>query len=323
MINTITKWECYNSSNFIQFNTLEEAQAYSKVSGLPWREIKIDISEEYVDTTIRPISVNDLTLDQLVTSWHTLDPDIKVSDLDKESIISCNNIIPLLIKAGINNNSPQLEPYAIGKDVGLALNTKGAGLLKSNSFIGTGNRLLQTNATGEITPFTGQYASQQFLQNFDLSIVNPNASIDISLIQPTNAIGSLTFPANTLGASNSIELKMKGIFTRGNSSTLTLRIKLNNTTVTSVSIPTNAVSRAYTVYFSIAVVQIGILGQIRFAGWVDYNDSGNNLLQVWFPSGTFSVNTTVAQSIDLTMNHSNNATGQTYTSKYIQIMKYN
>lgn len=143
----------------------------------------------------------------------------------------------------------------------------------------------------------GVTGSNLFSQTAAVTIANTNAE--------TSAIGagagSVTIPAGSLVAGSLLHIRVWGIHSAAVNPTLTVRLKLNGSTIlTTGAISTNNSTNQVCDLDSWVSIETAGAAGTAFAqgGWVEWNPGGNNSFSLASTS-TFAINTTVSQTIDV------------------------
>ena len=127
------------------------------------------------------------------------------------------------------------------------------------------------------------------------------SSIETSLFEDISAVGSRTMPANSLIAGSTFRVTLGGIATTAVPTALTLRAKLNGSTIVTNTETFNvATNTSWTFEVVYTIRTIGAGGTAIGTGMLIFDDNGSAACMSMGVTGTIAIDTTVANTVDMT-----------------------
>lgn len=143
------------------------------------------------------------------------------------------------------------------------------------------------------------------------------STAEASLLSSFAVTGSQTFPANFILAGKTIHYRITGLFSSGATpGTTSIRVKFGSTTIyaTTIAFDASLANKQFLVEGTLIFNNVGVSGQVEGAGEMRYlNASGgtNTATMNNFQAGAATINTTISQFLDVTIQNSNTANQET------------
>ena len=181
------------------------------------------------------------------------------------------------------------------------------------------------NPTSNTTDVTILPSSSGLFTQLDKSATIQGTTTETTLISTAN-IGSLTVPANTFVLGDSYKLDIFGHFRSRNGSQLTIRVKVNNTTLDAIGPITmpgvGPDEKHWNMECNFTVRKMGVLGAVMSGAIFTFsvNSPANT-----FAGSTFvedaSLNTTIANTLDVTAQWSDTNANNVIYSNTLNLYK--
>lgn len=135
-----------------------------------------------------------------------------------------------------------------------------------------------------------------------------NKTTNETTILPSTGVGTLTLPVSYMTAGTQLRLFCDGMFSAITNQAINVRVKMGTTTIASTGLvlPSLCTNVLYSLVANITIISAGSSGTVACNGWFETVDTtlGTNIVK--FPL----VNTTTAQSVDMSSTKAVNATIQ-------------
>lgn len=224
------------------------------------------------------------------------------------AFLQASNIVPAIV--------PSAVPAANRNGTLTAGGGSGVFQLAAGTTPATAGVSLCDDGGGNATP-VGCLGSGVFSQAASVTVGNSVA--ETSIISATGAKGTITLPAGFFSASGvGLKVRVWGVHTASANPTIRWRVKIGGTAILDTTAVTSQTStnQAFDVDGVITCRTTGVSGTVMGQG--KYIEVGNAL----FPmsnTGTQTINTTIANAIDITVQWGTQAVGNTVTATNVLI----
>lgn len=139
-------------------------------------------------------------------------------------------------------------------------------------------------------------STTRFVQTADKTIANSNAETTII----GTGVGTLEFPANYFTVGKTIKIHIRGFHSSIANPLITLAIKLNSTTIVTDAVASgNGTNDGFLIDADITFRTVGATGTVSVGGhYQETHNSGSSIGLV--QAGTTTIDTTIAQTLDVT-----------------------
>lgn len=139
-------------------------------------------------------------------------------------------------------------------------------------------------------------SSTKFVQTADKTIINSSAETTII----GTGEGSLTFPADYFTVGKTIKIHIHGYHSSDSNPLITLKIKLNSTVVVTDAVASgNGTNDGFYIHAEIVFRTVGSTGTVSVGGHFEETHSGGATIGL-VQAGTTTIDTTIAQTLDVT-----------------------
>lgn len=144
-------------------------------------------------------------------------------------------------------------------------------------------------------------------------------------VTPTSLIptgtGSLTRPANYFGAGRTVQISLGGYCSMPALSAITIIVKIGSTTIASGTSTSglfgNFTNQGYRLGIILNVLTSGVTGQVAATGTITIN---NVTLNIFTGTSTPTINTTISNTLDVTITWDSATTSRTITTNVCQVL---